>query len=487
MQARIKAALVKLCLRQLYRYFSETLKRIERGCYMRITSRSNAVTYKSDVFWSVFLRLILSHSIRCAALFWIGVFLMFSVGVAPAQIRLHDAANDELAKKTREAFTEFSKSDANVFETMISNTLAVKKATLIQLQELSRQSVRAKVNIIPILTWEKLVEKVIETQDDFLTAYNAAQLILDQNNVNAKDFKSAIAAAREKSEALKKAKAEIEAKLKNEEAPKLENLKGTLEKLRDAVAASEKPVTKLSDLAEYKSLKDVWSNIQAVKSWFDAANQASNAPGLQLTILDLAVQHQQFEVERLQLQIEEAAAKSRIAERMTQRLSLVWGDGTIDSNTGRLKQGLFGQIYTNILPCSPGPICANPFVTDQTKSQQVLETVGKLSTSANGEVGTPIKSTMQLRNLLDILGRYVTLTGYQMYLLLADTIEAGTDTHLFSIRRSALNTKDREMLISHGLDGLAAYHSGGLKPEDIANFFRAAQSIAIGVIAGRGK
>jgi hypothetical protein len=39
--------------------------------------------------------------------------------------------------------------------------------------------------------------------------------------------------------------------------------------------------------------------------------------------------------------------------------------------------------------------------------------------------------------------------------------------------------------VGFGLDGLEAYHAGGLRPEQIANFFRAVQSIAIGVLAGK--
>jgi len=41
-----------------------------------------------------------------------------------------------------------------------------------------------------------------------------------------------------------------------------------------------------------------------------------------------------------------------------------------------------------------------------------------------------------------------------------------------------VNAEERSVLISHGLDGLAAYYEGGLKPEDIANIMRAAQTAA---------
>ena len=43
---------------------------------------------------------------------------------------------------------------------------------------------------------------------------------------------------------------------------------------------------------------------------------------------------------------------------------------------------------------------------------------------------------------------------------------------------------ERQALIRSGLDGLAAYHAGGLKPEDIANLIRFAQAVGVAVIAG---
>jgi hypothetical protein len=410
--------------------------------------------------------------------------LMMVTVAAFAQTRLYDPANDELAKKTRDAFAEFSKGDTSVFETMISNTLALKNATLAQLYDMNRQSVRDTVNLIPVQTWTKLVQNVEQAQQEFLDAYNSAQLILDPVIKAAPDAKVALAAAQGKLAKLKKDKDDKEAAL-NAEAPKLDKLKNSLQDVRNAVTASTKPVKKLSDLAEFQNLKDAWTGIQGLKDWFDAAEKSSNAPGLQLTILDLGVQHQQLEVARLQLEIEEADAAQRTAQRITQRLEIVWGNGTTDSETHHLTQGLFGQVYTYIASCSGESCPKYGFVTDQ--REQVLETAGKLATAANREVGTELRSTMQLRNLMDVLGRYVALVGYHKYLLLADVIESGTDTHLFAIRRSSLNTQERAMLLSHGLDGLAAYHAGGLKPEEIANFFRAAQAAATAALAGSVK
>ena len=73
-------------------------------------------------------------------------------------------------------------------------------------------------------------------------------------------------------------------------------------------SASTKPVKQLSDLAEFKNLKDAWESVASTKDWFAAAQKAGDGPGLQLTIFDLGLQHQQLEVQRLQLQLDQANA-----------------------------------------------------------------------------------------------------------------------------------------------------------------------------------
>jgi len=401
------------------------------------------------------------------------VFL-FLVPVVSGQIRLYDPANDELAKKTREAFAEFSKGDANVFETMGGNTLTLRDATLSELYELNRGGTKATVNKVPLWTWQELRKQVRQTQADFLTAYLAARAILKLDAAEVQDLKQALALAQADLKTAKDERAQKADELEKTELPKLAQLTDSVEKLKNALAASSKPVNKLSDLnTEFNNLKTVWTNIQAVKAWWDAAERATNAPGLQLTILDLGVAHQQATVDRLKLDLEQAAAKQKRLEVIEKRLELAWGSGEqVNDKFKEATHGLFGDVYAGIAG-----------VTDD--NEQVLQTIGRMAKLAESEVGTPLTETTKLRNLLDVLGRFVSLDGYQKYLLLSDAIEAGVDVHLFSIRRSALNTKEREVLVGYGLDGLAAYHAGGLKPEQIANFFRAAQTIALGVIAGR--
>lgn len=398
------------------------------------------------------------------------VLLLFTSTVS-GQIRLYDAGNDELAKKTREAFTAFSKGDANVFDTMVGNTLTLKDATLAHLLELNQQNTRDTANLIPLLTWKKLREEhVRRTQREYREAYDSARTILNAG-AGTTDLKEALAAAKADLGTLQGERKKKEEELK-EHAPDFKKLKESLETLKEALAARKTPVRSLSDLGgAFTNLKSIWTSIASVKSFWDEAEKYTNAPGLQLTILDSAIAHRQAKVDRLKLEVEEKKALETRAQRIQQRLQLVWNNGDVDAD-GEAKEGLFGQVYAGIKK-----------VPNQ--DELVLETIGKLAKQAQNEVGTSLTATIQLRDLLDVLGRYVSLAGYQKYLLLSDAIESGVDRHLFSIRRSALNTNEREVLVGYGLDGLSAYHEGGLKPEQIANFFRAVQAIAVGVLAGK--
>ena len=417
-----------------------------------------------------------------AAIFAVVLVLLLPIS-GSSQIRLHDSAKDDLAKKTRDAYAEFTKEDNTVFDKMISNTLALKSATLTHLMDLNSQARRDTINLIPVSSWQKLRDIYVpQTQEQFLTAYNGSRLIM--NLQGATDLKKALDQAKAELAARTDAKKKKSDEL-NVEEPKLQDLKNSLEAIKNQIVTSPKPVKSLSDFpAQWDNLKNIWKSVSEVKEWLEAAEKASHAPGLQLTILDLGVQHQQFVVERLKLQLEEEQAAEARAARIEHHLELVLGPDAEMVN-GRPKAGLFGQIYRALTINAPKTEDLRyPFVTDET--EQVIQTIGKLAVLAEKETdGQPLVATMKLRDLMDVLSRYVTLVGYHQYVLLAEMIEAGVDKNLYAIRLSAINTKEREMLVSHGLEGLAAYHAGGLKPEEIANFFRAAQSIAVGVLAGR--
>ena len=54
--------------------------------------------------------------------------------------------------------------------------------------------------------------------------------------------------------------------------------------------------------------------------------------------------------------------------------------------------------------------------------------------------------------------------------------------HEYEIRLAQVNAREREAVIGRGLEGLVAYHSGGLTAEDVANLLRAAQTAGLAAI-----
>ena len=227
----------------------------------------------------------------------------------------------------------------------------------------------------------------------------------------------------------------------------------------------------------------MWVGISSAKDWLDKAEKASGGPGEQLIILDLAVQLQSNALKLLQLQQQQLDTQLNDARSLATDLGKAVGSGRTDAS-GKLVEGDFGKVFTYITPCaSPAQCPTNGFLRDP--NEQILVTVGTLAEDASKEVGTTPKATLALRNLMDVLARYTSLVGYQRFLLLRSGIEAVTEEQLAAIRVSAVNANSRATLISHGLEGITTYEQGGITPEDVANVFRAAQTIASAVIAGR--
>jgi hypothetical protein len=312
------------------------------------------------------------------------------------------------------------------------------------------------------------------------------------------DLETAVAEAKRQSAELDKQVAAKKASL-DAEIPKLSDMKDSLSKLKTGLQQTSN-IHKLSDLKDYKNFTQVWNAISSAKDWVNKAEKATGGAGEQLIILDLAVQLQANTVKQLQLDEQATESRLRNAQLLSVHLEKAVGSGRMDSE-GRLREGDFGKIYRYLLPCSAKDCPSHPFVSDP--DEQVLMTIATLAVRANKEVGSPpheatptertnkkvqlppFEATLALRELMDIIARYSSLIGYQRFLLLEDGIDEATDEQLLAIRVSAVNADSRATLIRHGLEGIATYEAGGITPDDVANVFRAAQTIASAVIAGR--
>lgn len=121
---------------------------------------------------------------------------------------------------------------------------------------------------------------------------------------------------------------------------------------------------------------------------------------------------------------------------------------------------------------------ANQIIEDRIKEKQFKETDKILKT-----INILRKNDTQKNSVLDA---FKAMGIYSMVMInndeLLQELQLAMLDHEYSIKLSAINAQEHEALISRGLQGLAAYHEGGITPETIANFLRAAQAVALGVI-----
>jgi hypothetical protein len=116
------------------------------------------------------------------------------------------------------------------------------------------------------------------------------------------------------------------------------------------------------------------------------------------------------------------------------------------------------------------------FASTQPQDQTVAATVHAAATEGNEP---------RLRVLLSQLARYAAIVGSESLFAAESNVSAESERQRASIRLSEIHSRENAVLLRHGLDGLARYYEGGLKPAEIANLLRAAQAIALAVIAAR--
>jgi hypothetical protein len=261
-------------------------------------------------------------------------------------------------------------------------------------------------------------------------------------------------------------------------------MRGALERVRVGMSAASKPIQSLSDLPEFGALQLTWSGIQGANEWLDAAEKYAKTPGLALTTLEVGLQRQQFKVDHLQIELDHLSAQQSLALKVVRRLDEVWKNGRLDRHD-ELRQGEFGKIYSYLEICAPSEECQHRFLISNADSKEpVRQTVDRLSMLAKEEID-PRDATLTLRSALDVLGRYVSLIGYQRYLFATDMIESASENQIFAVRESELAAKERSILISHGFEGPAVPYARGIDPPDIARTMRAAQIAASTVILGK--
>lgn len=109
----------------------------------------------------------------------------------------------------------------------------------------------------------------------------------------------------------------------------------------------------------------------------------------------------------------------------------------------------------------------------------IEKTLGDLAKTTRPDKDDPLAKAM---NALQV---YVTVAGPLTARLREAQREDAYLRHLHSIEQSLIAVNQHQALMARGLEGVAAYHAGGFKPEQVADLVhKAVQLVLLGVIAG---
>ena len=120
------------------------------------------------------------------------------------------------------------------------------------------------------------------------------------------------------------------------------------------------------------------------------------------------------------------------------------------------------------------------FVISDDYTRSLMDEIEEIKTDDGGSTSTKVGS---VTGVLFALRFSVSADWIVEYQNAVFPLRLARIEHSQSIIESQVNDATWQALLDSGIDALVAYHKGGLKKDDLANFFRLAQSVALFIIA----
>lgn len=382
---------------------------------------------------------------------------------------LHNPGKAALAKDTSEEFKKFQAASPQLNAAMLQNVQKVELKASKRQAEITAEIVASFADQVHTVTWEQ-VEKELEAAKaqqvqrqqaikdavkDILKKMGEAKPKVDNAEDGLRQVSKLLKKAIDKENQWQARQVLFRESIQFMAQVAAENLKlepSILEAKKREILGKE---INIVFLASDDNLKTTYSTLeQVLASDTDAFNNLfdpRSAPGLTVTILSLAEDLAKVQCDRAELQVWYLGAKYKALK--VQMAQMENSQKNIETAlvmiNDRLGEGSF-------LP-----------------RDTALTTINKLHKTGK-------------QNAIIAAGRATTLYGVIKILDESARLElqARPDIldHEYSIRLATINGKEHEALISRGLQSLVIYHEGGVKPEMIANFIRATQTVALAVI-----
>ncbi|BBK43494.1 hypothetical protein STVA_35140 [Allostella vacuolata] len=398
----------------------------------------------------------------------IGTLLLSSCG--GVSTRLHDRAAHDLATRLQTDFAAYRDEQPSLYAAMTSNIGAFEKEEEALVARFARTYEVALLTKAPTFTGADLRQRMHRTRTT-LTALRETALddarkdlaMRDDLVAKAKDVEAVVQALNARIAKASADAAAWDAMIVSiqqaiarlpDAASRLGSVAGSLGFLDEALARPEAGPAKTSaddNLAVAGRLKE------AIRT------KLADAPGIAVRILVLGRELAELERERAEKRLIAVAARQQIFQ------DFVLADRTA----------------TEMLAQAEAHLRNSGLRDGQTTAVAVLK--------EKRATGTP-------KRLADDAGALVDRQNAISLLLFAPRMVVGADwlvvrqsgltglrlaraRHQESIAQSQVGDRAWQAVIASGLDGLAAYHQGGVTDEDIANLIRLAQGIALFIIA----
>jgi len=383
---------------------------------------------------------------------------------------LYNPEKAALANDTSEEFKKLQAASPQLYAAMLQNLQKVEAKASKRLAEITAENVASFADQVHTVTWEQMEEELkaakaqqVQRQQAVKAAAEATLKQIGVEKPKVQDAEDGLKQVRKILKDTVDAENQWQARqvlfresiqfMAQVAAENLKLERSTLESEKSKILAKtwiDIVVLNGDNLEKaQQTLEQVLKEDFAFKNLFDYRS----APGLTVTILSLAEDLAKVQCDRAELQVGYLGAKYKALKAQLKDIPLNI-DTALTIITDRLNERSF-------LPTDTALTTINKLKSEPGKQNAIID--AGMALAFYGVVKTLDESALlQLQARPNILD------------------------HEYSIRLAAINGKEHEALISRGLQSLVVYHEGGVKPEMIANFIRAAQTVALSVISAGG-
>jgi len=419
----------------------------------------------------------------------------------PARLYIHNAERAKLAQEARDDFDKYRTESLNVFDQMLSN--------LNHSDRIWTDSTRIAMDLqkgvfleaIPLFTWKQFMSP----DNDESVHKELLATIGKQDDDNRNRLKKTAVGLEINEKALVNRKAaitELEAKLKTQEEANKEYEKN-IEEFREAIiklagdagngssdagesvsgggegeknadggkggsastvdlmksipaSSNEGGIT--ADDAEESDLRD--DLIQTIRAARNLNLDPSKGPGFKITLISLAIDLAEAERDRTSTEID--------------FLEKVIKNGK--------KQGVLFSEANELLNSAADDYKDFPDLLDKSfgEDQKIANTIIKVLDQYHGAPGADDRliEYSNIQAILEVIGNMAVVDNIYLPELQELAQDLASLEHNRSIQLSKTNALACEAIISRGLESLAIYHAGGIKPEEVARFIYTASLVA---------